>query len=332
MRIVVTGGSGFLGAQVAKAVLRAGRLRDASGTLCEVTAVTIADLRAPTDPWMRDPRVRIVTGDLADAAFVASLLEEGCDSLFHFAAILKADADRDRSAAVRFNVLGLVSILERIRALGTHPKFFFASSSGVFENGIDTVSELTRHRPTSTYGAHKAIGELLVDDYSRTGAIDGRGLRFPIVMVRPNRADRTVSNAISAIVREPLQGVDIEIPYEPGLRMPVTSVETAAHSTLLMHDLPADRFTGSRTANLPALSVTLAEIADAVQRRNPLGKRGTIRWRPDPAAMRVFLGRPESIPGEWCTAQGIAADRSIDAIIDAFAAGTGWLKPRDEHP
>lgn len=322
MRVVVTGGSGFLGAQVAQAILRAGTLSDAAGKVREVSSVTVADLRAPAQAWARDPRVRIATGDLADAGFLESLIDERCDSLFHFAAILKADADRDRSAAVRFNVLGLVSMLERLRALGTRPKFFFASSSGVYENGIKEVSELTRHRPTSTYGAHKAIGEQLVDDYTRTGAIDGRGLRYPIVMVRPNRSDRTVSNAISSIVREPLQGVDIEVPYTPELRMPVTSVQTAAASTIQIHDLAADRFTSSRIANLPSLSITLGELAEAILRRKDSRQLGSIAWQPDAAAMRVFLGRPEAMPGAWCSSLGIKPDENADAIIDHFLAGT----------
>jgi hypothetical protein len=159
-----------------------------------------------------------------------------------------------------------------------------------------------------------------VNDFTRTGAIDGRGLRFPVVMVRPNRKDTAVSNSISAIVRDPLLGLDIDCPFEPALRMPVTSVENAAKATRLMHDLPAERFTHGRTVNLPSLVVTIGEVAEAVTRRGTDRHVGHISWKREASAMRTFAGRPEGIDGKWAMMNGIPHDRDIDAIIDNFLA------------
>jgi D-erythronate 2-dehydrogenase len=320
MNVVLTGGAGFLGSHVARELLGAGTLCDSSGVRRTLRTLTVVDLVAPRQTWASDPRVRVVIGDLADNALIQKIITADCDSVFHFAAILKADADRDARAAVRFNVLGMVSLLEHCRSLGRKPKFFFASSTGVYENGIGVAGDETRHLPTSTYGAHKAIGELLVNDFTRTGAIDGRGLRFPVVMVRPNRKDTAVSNSISAIVRDPLLGLDIACPFEPALRMPVTSVENAAKATRLMHDLPAERFTHGRTVNLPSLVVTIGEIAEAVTRRGTDRHVGHISWKREASAMGMFAGRPEGIDGKWASMNGISHDRDIDAIIDNFLA------------
>lgn len=318
MKVVLTGGSGFLGSRVAQAILKAGTIRDSSGEARKVERLVIADLHPPSGEWARDPRVTVASGDLSDPAYVASIIDEECASLFHFAAILKADADRDIGAAVRFNVEGLVALLERCRRLGSRPKFFFASSTGVYENGVRTAGDDTRHAPSSSYGAHKAIGELLVNDFTRCGAIDGRGLRYPVVMVRPDKSP-TVSDAISALVREPLRGVDIDCPFDPSLRMPVTSVTSAAMATVAMHDLRSDHTGIRRVANLPCLTVTIGEIVTAIERRRALNDGiGRISWRRDEAAMRVFAGRPEEIDAQWARAQGLPMDPDIDALIDSF--------------
>ncbi len=320
MNVVLTGGAGFLGSRVAQELLETGTLCDSSGVRRTLRTLTIVDLAAPMQAWATDPRVRIAIGDVADTDFMREIVTADCESLFHFAAILKADADRDARAAVRFNVLGMVSLLEHCRNLGRQPKFFFASSSGVYEGGIGVASDETRHLPPSTYGAHKAIGELLVNDFTRAGAIDGRGLRFPVVMVRPNRNDTAVSNAISAIVRDPLLGSDIVCPFDSALRIPVTSAENAAQATRLLHDLPAERFTHSRTVNVPSLTVTIGEVAEAVARRAPDRRVGRISWTRESSAMRMFAGRPEVIDGKWAMMHGIPRDRDIDAIIDHFLA------------
>jgi D-erythronate 2-dehydrogenase len=320
MNVLLTGGAGFLGSRVARELLEAGTLFDSSGVRRTLRNLTIVDLVTPRQTWVTDPRVRVVIGDIADNAFIQDIVTADCDSVFHFAAILKADADRDARTAARFNVLGMVSLLERCRSLGRQPRFFFASSSGVYESGIGVADDETRHLPPSTYGAHKAIGELLVNDFTRTGAIDGRGLRFPVVMVRPNRNDTAVSNSISAIVRDPLLGLDVTCPLDPALRMPVTSVENAAKATRLLHDLPRERFTHSRTVNLPSLVVSIGEIAEAVTRRGTDRIVGRISWKREAAAMRMFAGRPEVIDGKWATSHGIPRDRDIDAIIDHFLA------------
>ncbi len=320
MKAVITGGSGFLGAKLAEAILRKGHLRDSHGEQRQVDELVIVDIHAPAHAWARDPRVRFIAGDLSDPAFLRTLVAQRFDSLFHFAAVLKAAADRDLGAAVRFNVLGFTSLLEGCREAGFKPKLFFASSVGVFENGMREAADDARHHPSSSYGAHKAIGELLIDDFSRSGAIDGRGLRFPIAMTRPAPSP-TVSDAISAIVRGAVRGQDVVCPLDPALRMPVTSAAAAAEATLAVHDLPAEQLGNRRTHNMPCPSVTLAEVAAAAARQAAAnGVACKLTWQPEAGSVKVFVGRPERIEAAWAAANRIPGDADIDAIVEHFAA------------
>lgn len=319
MKVVLTGGGGFLGSHVARALLRRGALVDASGKEHGLSELTIVDLKPVVADWAADPRVRQVEGDMNDRSTIEAAITDDCGSVFHFAAMLKADAAKDFRSALNFNVRALITILERCAELRARPKFFFASSIGVYANGHQTVDDSTRHSPVSSYGCHKAVGELLVEDFSRMGAIDGRGLRYPMVLTRPERGDRTVSGMMSGIVREPLLGADFVVPFAAGLRMPVTSAVNAADVTVLVHDLPAERLSQGRIVNMPSLNLSVADLVSATEAAlHKRGARASLTWRLDPELMKVFEGRPQEVSNEWAAQNGLVPDADADALVAHF--------------
>lgn len=319
MKAVLTGGGGFLGSHVARELLSRPTLIDAEGRERELSELTILDLKPIEAAWASDPRVRQISGDINDRSTIEAAIGPDCTSVFHLAAMLKADAAKDFRSALDFNVRALIALLERCAELETCPKFFFASSIGVYANGHGVVDDSTTHRPVSSYGCHKAIGELLLDDFSRMGIIDGRGLRYPMILVRPERGSRAVSGMMSGIVREPLMGADFSVPFAPDLCMPVTSVGNAAKVSVQMHDMPVDELSAGRVVNMPSLNLCVADLAretEAALRRR--GGAATLSWGLEPDLMKIFDGRPKEVCNEWACRHGLTPDPDARAIVEQF--------------
>src|SRR5437764_2784228 len=201
MRIVITGGCGFLGRRVAIRLLQRG------SALGEVDELVRYNKAVPALPLPEDRRIKLITGDIADRDTVRSLIAPGTDAVFHLAAIVSGQAEADTDLGYRVNLDGTRAVLDACRALGTAPKLVFASSLAVYGGALPPqVGDDTALTPQSPYGAQKAIGELLVNDYSRKGFVDGRALRLPTVVVRPGRPNRAASTFASSMIREPLAG------------------------------------------------------------------------------------------------------------------------------
>src|SRR5208283_5052142 len=219
MRIVITGGCGFLGRRLALLLLDKGCK---SGTIDEMVLFDNAPsaLPLPDD----DRRVHVVTGDIADRATVRNLIAPGTDAVFHLAAIVSGQAEADTDLGYRVNLDGTRAVLEACRALGTCPRLVFASSLAVYGGALPpAVGEDTPLTPQTSYGTQKAIGELLVNDYSRKRFVDGRVLRLPTVVVRPGRPNRAASTFASSIIREPLSGQEAVCPVSPDTVMALAS-------------------------------------------------------------------------------------------------------------
>ena len=183
MRIVITGGAGFLGSRLARALLARGSLTDARGERRPIQRLVLLDVVAPA---LSDPRVSTVTGDLADPALIERVVTPDTDAVFHLAAVVSGQAEAEFDVGMRVNVDATRTLLERCRSLARPPKFVFTSSLAVFGGSLpDPVPDDARLTPQTSYGAQKAIGEFLVYDMTRKGYIDGRSLRLPTITVRP---------------------------------------------------------------------------------------------------------------------------------------------------
>lgn len=319
MRVVITGAAGFIGRTLTAAIIRRGQLigtGQAPAPISELVLADQVDFDAPSAGTGSIP-IRKLVGDLRDAGYRRQLFEGGVGSLFHLAASLTTEAERDIALGIETNVLSLLGLLELCRAQKTAPRFIFASSIATFGGTLpDVVNDTTAQTPQTSYGAHKVIAEQLIGDHSRHGVLDGRCLRLPIVVIRP-RAARSVSDSVAAILREPLNGEDVDCPFRPDTTLPIVSVQAVVRALLKLHDLPSDTLVAFRAFNLPALSVTAAEMAAAAQ-AYPQRMPGRVTWRPDAQMQAIVDGWPARFDSALARRLGILPDANLPEIIDAY--------------
>ena len=309
MRVVITGGCGFLGRRVALRLMERADLDE----------FVLFDNAASALPLPEDKRLRLVTGDVGDPATVRGVVCPGTSSIFHLAAVVSGEAEADTDLGYRVNLDGTRAVLDACRALGTCPRVVFASSLAVYGGVLPpTVGDDTPLTPQTSYGTQKAIGELLVNDYSRKGFVNGRALRLPTVVVRPGRPNRAASTFASSMIREPLSGREAVCPVSPDTVMALASPRRVVDALLHAHDLPAAAFGTSRSLQLPGFSVAVGEMADAVRRAGGKEAYTRIRWEPNPLIERIVSGWPQALTAPRAAALGFAADNGIDEVVQAF--------------
>ena len=314
MKIVITGGGGFLGRRLAAGLLARGALTDARGERRPVERITLLDT-APFSP-PADPRVHAVTGDICDRAVLEGVIDGATTSVFHLAAIVSGMAESDFELGMRINVDGTRLLLDVCRATAATPRFVFTSSVAVFGGELPaTVLDSTAVNPQTSYGVQKAIGELLVGDYSRRGFVDGRALRLPTISVRPGRPNAAASSFASGIIREPLNGEEAICPVGPEARMWLLSPTAAVESLIRAHDLPSDRFGVTRVLNLPGISVTVREMVAALERVAGPDVARRIRWERDDRIARMVAGWPGNFDAQRALALGFRGEDSFDRMI-----------------
>jgi nucleoside-diphosphate-sugar epimerase len=309
VRVVVTGGCGFLGRKLAQSLL----------ARTDVDALVLLDSAAPAAPLPDDRRLSLVIGDIADRAAVGRAVAPGTAAVFHLAAIVSGEAEADTNLGYRVNLDGARAVLDACRALGSCPRVIFASSLAVYGGALPAeVGDDTPLTPQTSYGTQKAIGELLVNDYTRKGFIDGRALRLPTVVVRPGRPNRAASTFASSMIREPLAGREAVCPVTPDTIMALASPRTVVAALARALDLPGSVFGASRSLQLPGFSVSVGEMAAAVRRAGGEAAYARIRWEPDPAVQQIVSGWPPLLAAPRAQALGFAADAGIDGVVRAF--------------
>src|SRR6202020_938280 len=265
MRVIVTGGAGFVGTLLARRLL-AGPVEVGGGPV-DVDELVLADLAAPAADVVADRRVRAVATDLVTGA---SDLGDG-DVIFHLAGVVSGAAEADFDLGMRVNLDGTRAVLEHARRQGEPPVVVFSSSVAVFgpepEPGpAGVVGDETLPRPQSSYGTQKFIGEQLVADYTRKGFVRGRSVRLMTVAVRPGKPNAAASSFMSGIIREPLAGLRATCPVPPGTPVALSSPRRTLQG-ILRAAAVGDATWGSTTAmNLPALATTPRSMAEAMDR------------------------------------------------------------------
>ena len=326
MNVLITGGAGFLGQRLARALLKRGYLTDREGQRQEIGQLMLLDL-APA-PDSDDPRVRVVSGDIADPLVLAQVIDAGTGSIFHLAAVVSGQAEADFELGMRINLDAARLLLDRCRACGHQPKVVFTSSVAVYGGALpDVVQDETALMPQSSYGAQKAIGELLLNDYSRRGYVDGRVLRLPTISVRPGKPNLAASSFASGIIREPLNGDAAVCPVAPELRLWLMSPRGAIAALIGGHELSAVALQGSRTLNLPGVSVTVGEMVAALAAVAGAAVAARIRFEPNPAVERIVGSWPGAWNAERALALGLPADGSFEAIVHAYMEDELGIRP-----
>ena len=317
MRIVITGGCGFLGRRVAI------RLLEAGCSLGDIDELVLFDNAAPALPLPEDRRLSVVTGDIADRATVRQLITPGTDAVFQLAAIVSGQAEADTDLGYRVNLDGTRAVLDACRALGARdhgaPRLVFASSLAVYGGVLPpSVGDDTALNPQTSYGSQKAIGEFLVNDYSRKGFVDGRALRLPTVVVRPGRPNRAASTFASSMIREPLCGQDAICPVSPDTVMALASPRRIVAGLVHALGIPGDAFGASRSLQLPGFSVTVGEMAASLRRAGGDAAYARIRWQPDPAIQAIVSGWPQGLATPRAETLGFGRDSGIDEVVAFF--------------
>jgi nucleoside-diphosphate-sugar epimerase len=318
MRIVITGGAGFLGSRLARAILARGSLSDARGEARAVRELVLLDV---VPAAISDPRVSVVTGDLADPALLERVVTDKTDSIFHLAAVVSGQAEAEFDVGMRVNLDATRALLERCRKLPRPPKFVFTSSLAVFGGPLpDPVPDDAPVTPQTSYGSQKAIGEFLVYDMTRKGYIDGRSLRLPTVTVRPGRPNKAASSFASGIIREPLAGVDAICPVARDTRVWVSSPRTVIANLIVGHEAPAASFAHTRSINVPGILVDVGEMVAALRRIAGDAVADRVKWQLDPAIDRIVSTWPARFAPVLGPALGMHADPDFDSIVRAYIA------------
>jgi nucleoside-diphosphate-sugar epimerase len=320
IKVVITGGTGFLGLRLAMRILERGALAGPSGVPEEVSELVLFDTPSNVPLSFGDARLKVVRGDISDRETVGRLIDRPDLSVFHLASVVSSGAELDFDLAVRVNLLGHLHVLEALRSLNSLPRHVFASSIAVY-GGSDLpvrVTESTRQIPQTTYGMTKSVGELLVHDYSRKGFIDGRSARLPAVIVRPGAPNKAASGFASSVVREPLNGISVALPVNLGTTMVVAGYRSVVENLIELHDTDGAQLGDDRTISLPNYTVSLAEMVESLQRTaggRPLGK---ISVAPDPFVEKIVAAWPQVLDAARATALGLTQAADLDTIIRQY--------------
>ncbi len=321
MKVVITGGAGFLGRRLAQTLLQRGTLYNTKGEPETVDTLTLFDVIPAEMPNVVDSRLQVVVGDILDAETLGQVIDTPTASVFHFAAVVSAAAEADFDLGMRINVMGTTAVLNACRKLPQAPRVVFTSSVASFGGDLpEVVDDRTPLTPQSSYGAQKAIGDLLINDYTRKGFIDGRVVRLPTIVVRPGKPNKAASSFASGIIREPLTGVESICPVSPDTRVAILSPRRAVDAFLHAHDLPADAWGDHRSLNVPGLSVQVQEMVEATSRVAGARSLGPIRWEPDAEIQRIVGGWPGRFTSARAVQLGFQTNADMDEIIRDFIA------------
>lgn len=316
MRIVITGGNGFIGRRTAKELQRRGEAIAADGTRHSLDGIVFVDVAPPPDDGLALDASEQIVGSIEDPALVARAIGPDTAAVFHFGAIVSAGAEADFDLGMRVNLDGTRHVLEACRRLPVPPRVIFASSLAVY-GGAAAIDDLTPLYPQTSYGMHKACGELLVSDYSRKGFIDGRALRFPTILVRPE-PNLAASTFASTIIREPLLGRDTSCPVRLESVMAVMSVARLIDCIMHAYELPAAAFGAQRALLLPAISASVGAMVDAVRQTGGEAAAARIRLQPNAATQHIVDGWPGGVDATRARGLGFSADTTVEEIVANF--------------
>jgi nucleoside-diphosphate-sugar epimerase len=317
MKILVIGAGGMLGAKLVNRLAEDNSLAGAP-----ITLLTRYDAVLPPPPPPAAFPIETFVGDLSAATECDKLIAAKPDVIFHLAAIVSGEAEKDFEKGYRINLDATRSLLEAIRKTGGGycPKVLFTSSIAVFGAPFpEAIGDEFFTTPLTSYGTQKAIGELLLSDYSRRGFLDGLALRMPTVCVRPGKPNLAASGFFSNIIREPLVGKEAILPVEDSVRHWHASPRAAVQYLVHAAGLDTQKLGARRTLTLPGLSCTVAEQIAALQAFAGNDAVKLIRRQPDEAIAKIVSGWPRNFDAKRALALGFVPEKTFADIIRIHA-------------
>lgn len=323
MHVLITGGGGFLGQKLAKALARRGQIRSEP-----ITEMTLLDLAAPAAPEAEFP-VHSLAGDISEAETVAKALAPKPEVIFHLAAVVSGAAEADFDLGMAVNLRGSLNIFEAVRQLGHRPIVVYASSVAVHGGEApSTVVDGIELNPQTSYGTQKAMGELLLNDMTRKGFFDGRGLRLPTISIRPGKANAAASSFMSSIFREPLQGERSSCPVEPDYEVWHCPPRVVTENIIHAAEVAAEAFGPNRNINLPGRTDTIGEMVAAMTRVAGPDTAELIDWTPDPVIERIVMGWRNRLQPAKAARLGFKTPMSFEDSVRWFLADDHRDAPR----
>ena len=319
MKVLVTGGTGFLGRRLVSALLARGAVCGADGAEHEIERIVVSDIGPGIAPLPDDPRIDLRLGDFSEPGAAESLVDAGTGAIFHLAAVVSGEAEQSFELGMRINFHTSVRLLDAVRTRGHCPRLVFTSSVAAYGGDMpEIIEDSTILTPQTSYGSQKAAVELLLNDYSRKGFVDGRALRLPTVVVRPGKANAAASSFASAIIREPLEGRAYTCPVAEETGVWLLSPRRVIDSFLHAASLPSEALGMNRALALPGMTVTVGEMVAGL--REVAGDRvvGRLNFERDPFIEKIVYGWATRFRPERALALGFAPDEDFRSVVDAF--------------
>jgi len=308
MKISILGGGGFLGRKIAAKLAKDGTLGGQ-----KVTSLTLFDMAEPPKPDARFP-VTSIGGDVVDLPDAA--IPDGTDVVFHLAAVVSAQAEADYDLGRRVNLRGTDAVIDR--KLSQAPRVVFTSSVASFSASQNvTLADNTRQIPGNSYGAQKAAAELILADASRRGFIDVVSLRLPTVIVRPGRPNKAASSFFSGIVREPLLGLDTELPVADDFAVWVCSPRRAVDWLLHAASMDTSKLGLDRSIDPPGISTTVAHLLQALDAVSP-GASAHVKRVKDETIAAIVSTWPPAFEALRARTLGFAPHEPVIDVVRAF--------------
>jgi D-erythronate 2-dehydrogenase len=315
MKILIIGGAGMVGRKLSERLAKDGQLGGR-----EISELTMYDVVAPTPPKGAAFKVHTATGDLPAKGETDKLVANKPDVIFHLAAIVSGEAEQEFDKGYRINLVGTQNLLESVRHTyekdAKKPRLVFTSSIAVFGAPFpDKIGDEFFTTPLTSYGTQKAIGELLLADYTRKGMLDGIGIRLPTICVRPGTPNKAASGFFSNICREPLAGKEAVLPVSDDVMHWHASPRAGVGFLLHAATIDGEKVGTRRNLSMPGLAATVGQQIDALRKVGGDKVVARIRREPDPFIQKIVAGWPRTLDTKRALSLGFKADASFEDIL-----------------
>lgn len=310
MNIVITGGQGFLGQRLAKTLL--------AQTAISIDEIVLIDVVKPIAP-NNDPRVRCIEMDLRNPTGLREIITQKTDAIFHLAAIVSSHAEQDPDLGYEINFLATRQLLEVCRQQNPAIRFIFSSSLAVFGGELpEVIVDSTAVTPQSTYGTQKAMCELLINDYTRKGFVDGIVVRLPTICIRPGKPNKAASSFVSSIIREPLHQETAICPVSKDLKLWLSSPNTVVANFIHALTLPSLPLRSWHVINLPGFTVSVRQMLSDLAEIKGEQILDYVKEEFDEGINNIVASWPATIDNHTALQHGFKVDTHFKDVIQQF--------------